>query len=1138
MRDSPLPRIVTRAERIFRQISVYGLREFASSRIARRKFQLESAIAAAEAATASGDFEASARLWREVIQDHGPASPARAHLQLAIALREIGSTAEAEQVLAQGRTLFPEAAGLHIEWAQLPMHAGAYRDAADRWETVHSILGDRTPPVVFCGLASCQRQLGCVEVAERTIIAALEIFPENVSVLSEWAATAEQSGDLSEARRRWHATFTAADSPSPSLYARLARIHARLKRYGIASVILEEADAVHPGALAIALERGQLWMLQKEWVRAEEVWKSCLECFGSHVSAVPHVQLAICLREQGQLQESSAAIAEGLKHFPDNVDLMVEWADLAMFARDWPEAARRWQRVVDDYPNAPAKVYVRLTRELGHRGRWAEAETVAARGRDQYSHDADLAIEWAGLAMTTRKWATATKRWSELLESGLVESVGGQQELPTSSPDLHWDENAWRSLVEFWEHNDDVVPAPGLVAAVARRLDQVGASSGDLEAIHRTAERTSRTPELKFALTALELGASKVAPGAPTSPAVASRLFESLGISPTQDAWLRSDVLVGGDPGPTPRASGLPPIWRIRVPRGSSLELQVKSGRYYDDRIIDEAVRALSEQEGWPELVPGPNPLAEMAREAADELGRRFERLPYLPAETYADASYFLIYSELWAYEPMRRLARAVAEAAGNEPVFIQQPKGVLRYLNGYGVNSLRFLYFFAELRRAGAQAFLCRFESPETLSADPPSAPIFLAPGPNLLNGREPETVRRSRDAPVAVIPAGMRSVETVLEQLSNPLLYSSGFLTQRLAYDRVYRNWIPIKPEASILPHRRRLPRISVDLWQYGIVKGADLVRGGSSVAVLERSAALADDWLSWLDELVHDAFEDASKRCHAEVALRHVKEAHISDIHFPESALFASAVRAAGGKVVLWPHSANPVDVEVRRADSFDEVHAVTRTGCEIWRRHHPEAKIVHSPEIMLDLPSDENPIEPSSPLSVVIFGGKSQLGSMPFVHVSEHERSFRRFLHALAELKTERDLIRVYYKPKGKFGDNETWLRRIAGDTADWEPILEHPLRISLPNMLFVGVSHGSSALLEGLSRSIPCLIVRDFPARDYTTLSPDAIPTGTSEEMAEVVRRCATPSGLKALIDKQLEYYCREIGVSSIPTGQQ
>lgn len=1137
-RATPLERLISPVDRMLRQIAVYGLRGFVAGLWVRRKSSWNSETDAAETATASGDFEEAARLWREVVDTYGPRSPARAHLQLGIALRESGSIAEAEEALQRGRTLFPDAAGLHIEWAQLPMHTGAFREAVERWRTVRSLLGDEAPPIVFCRLASCHRQLRDLEAAERTLAEALEVFPENVSVLCERATTAEQSGDLTEARRRWQAAFTAAERPSPRLYARLARIHARLKRYGIASAILDHAAAEHPDALAIHFERARLWMSRGDWVHAQEIWRSCIESFGPDVSATPHAQLAICLRERGELQKSAAAVEEGLKHFPDNVDLLVEWADLAMFSRDWPEAARRWQRVADDHPNAPAKMYARLASELGHQGRWDEAERTVERGRKRYPNDRELAIEWAGLAMTMRRWGTATRRWQALLDQHLLDPSRSQLELPTSSPHLHWDENAWYSLVQHWEENDDAVPSPELVAALGRRLDQIGASAHDVERLRRTAERTARTPEVEFVLAVLELAAEKDAPGAPTPPAVASRLFKRLGVSRSGDAHLKVGDLAGsgGDHASTSGGAGLPAIWRLRIPRGSSLELRVRASRYYDERTIDEAVRALSEQEAWPELVPGPNPLAEMARETAAELGRRYERLPYLPAETYADASYFLIYSELWAYEPMRRLARAVAEAAGNEPVFIRQPKGVLRYLNGYGDNSLRFLYFFAELRRAGANAFLCRFEPPENLSSDPPSAPLFLAPGPNLLSGREPGTAHRSSDASVAVIPAGMRSIESVLEQLPRPLLYSSGFLTQRFAYDRLYRNWIPIEPEASILPDRSRLPTTSFDLWPYELIKGADLVRGGSSLGVLERSAALGDDWLSWLHNLLHDAFEDVSKRCHAEITVRQIDEAHISDIHFPESALFASAIRAAGGKVVLWPHSANPVDVEVRRPDSFDEVHAVTRTGCEMWRRHHPGAKVVHSPEIMLGPPSDENPIESSSPLSVIIFGGKSQLGSMPFVHVSQHEESYRRFLHCLAELKTERE-VKVYYKPKGKFGDNEAWLRRVAGNTADWEPVLEHPLRISLPNMLFVGISHGSSALLEGLSRSIPCLIVRDFPARDYTTLSADAIPTGTSQEMVEVVRRCTISTGLKALIDEQLEYYCQEIGITQGLTSE-
>jgi coproporphyrinogen III oxidase len=65
--------------------------------------------------------------------------------------------------------------------------------------------------------------------------------------------------------------------------------------------------------------------------------------------------------------------------------------------------------------------------------------------------------------------------------------------------------------------------------------------------------------------------------------------------------------------------------------------------------------------------------------------------------------------------------------------------------------------------------------------------------------------------------------------------------------------------------------------------------------------------------------------AKNSHVEVLAREIKEAHVSDHLYPESALFAGAVKANGGKVTLWPHSANPVHEDVLHW------HRVARDAC---------------------------------------------------------------------------------------------------------------------------------------------------------------------------------------------------------------
>jgi hypothetical protein len=76
---------------------------------------------------------------------------------------------------------------------------------------------------------------------------------------------------------------------------------------------------------------------------------------------------------------------------------------------------------------------------------------------------------------------------------------------------------------------------------------------------------------------------------------------------------------------------------------------------------------------------------------------------------------------------------------------------------------------------------------------------------------------------------------------------------------------------------------------------------------------------------------------------------------------------------------------------------------------------------------------------------------------------------------------------------------------------------------------VTISMGSSALLEGLSRGIPGIVVRDFPVHDYTTLDDKRFPTGTTPEMLKVIADCLKPGGYELLLERELRYYAIELG---------
>ena len=118
------------------------------------------------------------------------------------------------------------------------------------------------------------------------------------------------------------------------------------------------------------------------------------------------------------------------------------------------------------------------------------------------------------------------------------------------------------------------------------------------------------------------------------------------------------------------------------------------------------------------------------------------------------------------------------------------------------------------------------------------------------------------------------------------------------------------------------------------------------------------------------------------------------------------------------------------------------------------------------------------------------------------------------------------IRFVCKAKPPWESIE-WLQSLVGPAAVLRETREAPTAIDLPNLVYVSVSFGSTALLEGLSRGIPCMIVREIPVEDYTAIGPDYFPVGSVETILARLRECQAPLVLRAMTEAQLAWYARE-----------
>jgi hypothetical protein len=249
--------------------------------------------------------------------------------------------------------------------------------------------------------------------------------------------------------------------------------------------------------------------------------------------------------------------------------------------------------------------------------------------------------------------------------------------------------------------------------------------------------------------------------------------------------------------------------------------------------------------------------------------------------------------------------------------------------------------------------------------------------------------------------------------------------------------------------------------------------------------------------------------------------LREAHVCDHMFFESALIAHAVADRGGKVVVWPHSTNAVHVAARPASLVDEVVAMTSSAAAIWRKRFPAVPVKVSSGLMLRHPAGPRPLTPGGAITVVLFASAHRLNRMSILDIPVHADTYRRIFSGIARLGPG---VRLLCKAKEGF-ESMQWLQQLAGPIA-LEAVTDTALAIDLPNLIYISVSFGSSALLEGLGRGIPCMVVREGCVEDYTGIEAP-VPIGDVEFILRTLCKCQDPVELDEMTRQQMAWYRME-----------
>jgi hypothetical protein len=502
-----------------------------------------------------------------------------------------------------------------------------------------------------------------------------------------------------------------------------------------------------------------------------------------------------------------------------------------------------------------------------------------------------------------------------------------------------------------------------------------------------------------------------------------------------------------------------------------------------------------------------------VAKRMARRLARKAAYRWRLDERLIANAWFFTVWTELCFLIPARRLARHLARIAHGELIIVPIRSTDLRYLSLWDDNDLEPFFLAWELRRVGAPALLC-LVSPSGAAVEEKLSETLT------FNFRAHEIWRPSAATaelseargPVALAPAAMRGYERLLCEQPRGLKVGSAYA--------------PELCDVTLLSADAAPPEIALDCH-------ARYLRGASErIAVFSpRTNALRLD--EFFVERLAVTTEFAASRALELVDRYQLVEAHVCDHLLFESAIIADVVRVSGGKVFLWPHSSNACHTLMYEKGEVAAICCTTNSAARAWSNRLPHTPCRVRSDLILQPCNAPRSSTIGAPITIVVFAGAHALRRMPLVERRGHEESYRRLFRLLADLRPP---VRTLFKAKTTWEPIE-WLKGVLGASVPIEETSQTAFELAEPNMIYVTVSYGSTALLEGLSRGIPCMIVREVPVEDYTDIDPGFAPIGTVEEIVAHIKRCTDPAEYDALARRELAWYARETNFDLSSKGE-
>ena len=295
-----------------------------------------------------------------------------------------------------------------LEAAHAALTGGDLAAALAVFADLRARFPDAVPP--FQRAAFAVLEAGRFDEADALLQAAMARFPDDVGLAVDHAWVAHRRRTVAAAIARWDRVRQGfPDHPMGYIGAAItAREAGQLDR---ADALLTEAERRFPDNPSLPAEQAWLALARRDLPAAIRRWEEVR--VRQPDSWLGYTGGSAALREAQRFVEADALLAEAIVRFPAEPAPLFEYAQQAAVRRDWPEALRRWQTVVERHPNRIDAIAGQAL-ALRESGRFDDADAVLTAALARFPANPHLNIDFAWVAHIRRDWPTAAARWDRV----------------------------------------------------------------------------------------------------------------------------------------------------------------------------------------------------------------------------------------------------------------------------------------------------------------------------------------------------------------------------------------------------------------------------------------------------------------------------------------------------------------------------------------------------------------------------------------------------------------------------------------------------------------------------------------------------------------------------------------------------